>query len=75
MEHETRETNEEVTSMEKIVPVKSILDMAKHMVFKAVYKGVNRVLREKNGRVLPASIWGVVGPISSKGFANGKGVA
>ncbi|KAK8497701.1 hypothetical protein V6N11_034373 [Hibiscus sabdariffa] len=63
-----------VASAEVVEPVATSLDKTKHVAIRTIDKGSSRVLRESNGRVLPASLRGGSTAQSSKSLAASKGV-
>ncbi|KAL4319829.1 hypothetical protein GQ457_18G007350 [Hibiscus cannabinus] len=65
----------EVASSEVVIPVKSTLDQSKHQAVKVVDKGMNRTIRENNGRILPVSIRGGSPAMNSKNNSMSKGIS
>ncbi|KAK8583698.1 hypothetical protein V6N12_067959 [Hibiscus sabdariffa] len=68
------ETSVQVASKDSIVPVVSSLSRDKHAVVQVVDSREDCVLKEKNGRVLPNSIKGLIGKVGSKSNTSGKGI-
>ncbi|KAK8680137.1 hypothetical protein V6N13_109091 [Hibiscus sabdariffa] len=61
-------------AQDSIVPVVSSLSRDKHAVVQVVDSREDCVLKEKNGRVLPNSIKGLIGKVGSKSNTSGKGI-